>query len=1384
MENIVLPGKQSGLPWTGERYVPSMSGDIELEHLHRYLFAAAACRGLDVLDVASGEGYGSAVLAQQARSVVGVELDEGAVRWAQSRYGSERLRFVQGDCRELPLPDKSVDVAVSFETLEHFREHEEFVREVRRVLRPGGIFMISTPDRDVYNQTFAQPNAFHVRELNKTEFTKLLLGQFQHVVMGVQRIVVGSSILRARTDPDEAGASRRWLWFRNRADMPKVECGDNIPQGVYLFAMASARPIAWPEDSVYEGKFTVTSIDEFTQAGHKLSSMLSRVTSERDGLASERNSLASERDVLQKDAREAAAERVRLQHELAQDRALLGKIRQDLDIAAWRNRAMADAEGARLLAPCRPPRGTAISPAAAACLAWLCMRGKCPPGAIRELIRNRDIFDADFYRCSNPDVARSGANPLAHYLVWGWREGRDPHPLFSTNYYLDRNPGVARNGINPLLHFLSHGWREGRDPHPMFSVRYYLGNNPGAAGSGMNPLLHFMVHGWRQGSDPHPLFDTAYYLERNPQVKDAGINPLVHFERVGVWELRDPHPLFDLRHYLSANPGAADGTINPVHDYIGEGWMKNRNPHLLFDGRFYLERHVDVAAAGVNPLVHYLAEGWRNGYHPHPLFDPAYYLTVCTGVSGNPLVHYVRKGAAAGVNPHPLFNVRYYLDRNPGLRDGAANPLMHYLAHGADAGFNPNRSFQTSFYAGEYPDVKASGLNPLVHYILHGAGRRTMPVYSADRYPAARDWYDSGNPKVSIIVLNWNNAMFTLACLQSIWEHTAGIRYEVVLVDNGSVAAEFRNVVTNLHCVRVVRVPRNVYFSEGNNLGAEAARGEYLVFLNNDTTVTPGWLQSLVGTFERHPDCGAAGSKLVYPDGRLQEAGAMLDSEGIALQRGKHGDPDAPAYREECVVHYCSASALAMRRDIFMDLGGFDYQWEPAYYEDTDLCLRLSLLGLKTWYCPGSTVCHHESVTTTAASTARELDLSNIVEINRTKFIQRWGDYLRSQSRNPPEHLRLPPRREPPECVSAKGSILVYTPFSIMQGGGERYILTVAETMSTDHSVTLVTPAKTSRVRLRTVARDLGLDLDRIDLVSVDELGRHCGKFDRLVCMGNEILPPFPPVARRNIFLCQFPFPLADVDFAVRWPHWEGFETVVVYSQFARSHVMKQMEKLPLPAIPVKIIHPPCNAAPLLAGGELISGKQPMALNVGRFFPEGHCKRQDSLIKAFTELWKGGEREFSLHLVGSTHPERSSREFYGTCLKLAEGMPVHFHPNASAGMLGELYRRSSMYWHGTGLYVDEDCHPERFEHFGMTIVEAMAYGCIPIVFNKAGPAEIVRDGECGYHFASEAELVAVARNVLGKMTETEVVNMREAAMRRAGDFSVDNFRRAWRAILA
>ena len=243
-EIIVRPKPAVPMPFTGERLTSEYGGQTQIEHLHRYLLAREWCRGKDVLDVASGEGYGTAMLAQVANSATGVELAQDAVDHAGQSYVAANLHYIAGDARKLPMPDAAFDVVVSFETIEHFAEQQVFLQEIQRVLRPGGLLIVSTPDRDNYSPAETPANPYHVQEMTEAEFRTLLQTQFANVSLLLQRPMYGSVLLPT------TGSEAMPVCFERRGDL-HFEGSTSLSRPQYMLAFASDQPIAALPPSVY-----------------------------------------------------------------------------------------------------------------------------------------------------------------------------------------------------------------------------------------------------------------------------------------------------------------------------------------------------------------------------------------------------------------------------------------------------------------------------------------------------------------------------------------------------------------------------------------------------------------------------------------------------------------------------------------------------------------------------------------------------------------------------------------------------------------------------------------------------------------------------------------------------------------------------------------------------------------------------------------------------------------------------------------------------------------------------------------------------------------------------------------------------------------------------
>lgn len=246
------------------------------------------------------------------------------------------------------------------------------------------------------------------------------------------------------------------------------------------------------------------------------------------------------------------------------------------------------------------------------------------------------------------------------------------------------------------------------------------------------------------------------------------------------------------------------------------------------------------------------------------------------------------------------------------------------------------------------------------------------------------------HPIVSIIVPVFNQFPYTYNCLRSIWQNSGEVPYEIILADDSStdLTCQIRAIVKN---IRIVRTPENYRFLKNCNYAAKEARGKYLLFLNNDTQVQPDWLMPMIFLLEKNPQVGMTGSKLIYPDGRLQEAGGIIWRDGSAWNFGNGKNPALPEYCYVKEVDYISGASIMIRRFLWEQIGGFDMRYAPAYCEDSDLAFEVRKAGYHVLFQPKSVVVHFEGRSNGA-------DISNGLKsyqvVNQEKFFDKWKHVL------------------------------------------------------------------------------------------------------------------------------------------------------------------------------------------------------------------------------------------------------------------------------------------------------------------------------------------------------------------------------------------------------
>ncbi|WGZ93711.1 MAG: methyltransferase domain-containing protein [Candidatus Thiothrix putei] len=666
--------------FTGERYIPTEQGRIRMEHYHRYAMVLELIKGKTVLDVACGEGYGSAMMAEVAHSVIGVDISHEAVAHASETYEKKNLQFQQGSAVNLNFSDNTFDVVVSFETIEHLVEQEQMLAEIRRVLHSNGIFIISSPNRPVYSEESGEHNEFHVKELDFQEFDTLLRTQFSLIQYAGQRLQIASVIQPLDIAPDTAS-----VWSDNGNDL-NANAGI-LQSPIYFIAVCGSAMSPLPD--------------------LKMSTLYPES---------------------------------------------LDLLKHYVGFARWAQ-------------------------------------------ALEKIVTERDTQIVNF---------QQAIVNLQQAIV-----ERDNH-------------------ITGLL--ASYSWKV------------------------TAPL--------RKGKELTILF----------------LPKLKHFIKILLAEVK--------RYYYTL----------PV------SWQLN------------MKRY---AKAGLRFIKHW--------YQALP-------FSIETKSKHRQWIAKLSPRILTATGSHP------------GTLPAYTSPLL------------------------QSPLARSTLANP-----------KTLVIPSSE------------NPVISIIIPIYGKIDYTIRCIASISLNPPNTAFEIIVVDDCSPDDSY-NTLSEVNGIRLIRNAQNQGFIRSCNNGAHHAIGEYLLFLNNDTEVFPDWADELLRTFHEFPGTGLAGSKLVYPNGLLQEAGGIIWQDGSAWNFGRCQDPTLPVYNYAREVDYCSGASIMIPKDLFNELGGFDELYTPAYCEDSDLALKIRDKGYRVIYQPLSVVIHYEGIT---SGTDLTQGAKAYQVVNTQKQFERWNNRLK-----------------------------------------------------------------------------------------------------------------------------------------------------------------------------------------------------------------------------------------------------------------------------------------------------------------------------------------------------------------------------------------------------
>ncbi len=789
------------MDFTGERFIPLPSlleDEIGFEHLHRYHAVKKIVEGKTVLDIACGEGYGTAILARNAKKVIGVDIDEESIIHARKQYSpvASNLEFITGDAISIPLEDDSVDVVISFETIEHINEktQQNFIIEVRRVLRKGGCLVISTPDIANYSERYDHKNEFHEKEFDKKEFTDFL----GHYFTGVTLFTQGYEIISAITQeqPQEVKAVEVYDWERSskkafsRKYLVAVCCDEKEKLDISSIVFQVSADYLEVTDRIVEKEKHILELGAWGKSLDK--------------------EIAEKNEYIRKLQGEAEEFRTAIQQGLKD-----GELKEAFSVMQ---------------------------------LSLEKQLGEISKRLIHQEEYEKNILTLQAKLSHNEDELKEAKLSLALEL----------NKLKDLEERLEHSDARLKEaeGTKSLLIALEEDMR--------------ILNEKFSSAETQTVSLKDLA-----SSQTIQLNQKTDQLERERKnVTDQKILLQQQDEKLNS---------------LTRSLQAAEGRLNEI--YQSEGW-KLLKRYYNFKGRVLPE-------------------------------DSKRYLFL------KKTFNKIR-GKKENLDPWSEARTEQLLQHTAPLEINATTQSYDIIEF---------THFQT----------------PVVSIVI--------PVYNA-----------------------WD---ITYRCLQSINNTVSGVPYEVIIGDDAS-TDDVKNIHDYIKNIVVVRNEKNVGFLNNCNTAAETARGKYIVFLNNDTSVNPGWLNSLVELMEADESIGMAGSKLIYPDGRLQEAGGIVWDDASAWNFGHSQDPGHPQFNYVKEVDYISGASIMIRSTLWKKLGGFDTRFVPAYCEDSDLAFSVRSLGYKVVYQPLSEVIHYEGHSHGEQSKEYQ-------RVNNKKFFEKWKDVLQEQ---------------------------------------------------------------------------------------------------------------------------------------------------------------------------------------------------------------------------------------------------------------------------------------------------------------------------------------------------------------------------------------------------
>jgi O-antigen biosynthesis protein len=597
------------------------------------------------------------------------------------------------------------------------------------------------------------------------------------------------------------------------------------------------------------------------------------------------------------------------------------------------------------------------------------------------------------------DVAAAGMNPLAHYVLFGAKEGRDPNPVFDSDWYLAQYTDVAASGVNPLAHYLTSGATEGRDPSPHFDAEWYVARCPEVEKLGLNPLTHYLLKGRAEGRltvDPnkaytkHVLKEQQRFTIEQPEIL-RHVEVMLHKptfvvaiegsdrqarERTMAALERQLYPYWRACD-LSGSSSIAEAATLQEGEYflwLRAGDLLHERALYMFASALNMDPAMDLVYADEDELLDGCT---RSKPFYKPDWSPDYlesfnYIGPAACFGGS-----LASECWAGTSGYYDFVLRFT------ERTDRIVHLRSVVCHRERGATEPRSESEAA------SDIEA----------LNGRLRRTGRIGTIAPSAAALGCYDaklklSSKPLVSLVIptagriveIDGRRIDLIINCLDTIAERSTYRNLEFVIVDNGDLGEARVEAIRKRGCNMITFGEQRLNVAKKLNLGASIATGEMLLLLNDDIEpLKPDWVERLLEQLEK-PHVGVVGAKLLYPNGKTQHVGAVLNSGNPDHVRRLHPRDDLGYFFSTCGTRNFSAvtgATMMTRTEIYRRVGGYN-EALPVNFNDVDYCLKVRECGCTVVYAPQAELVHFESQSREAKVEHFELEY----------FHKRWAEMV------------------------------------------------------------------------------------------------------------------------------------------------------------------------------------------------------------------------------------------------------------------------------------------------------------------------------------------------------------------------------------------------------